>query len=249
MTIVRDISSNQNLARPLTSTPKVIARKHSSRLLSNSQFSEAGCGRGGGGGNSPNKRCLCRACVNKSPPENLQCLSLIFGRHAQKISKFTKIELITSCLLEISEISRLRQNLQILPKQRLVELRSPVDVTMTLVPPTWNATKIVDVDSEWRRICVNRKFNFTNISYQPVIGARGISHPTEERGQHAGQNTHQPRDLELETNSTSWSPSKLVELTAQPGSPTQVRYCPCQQPDLCNSQATRGELAEPVPFR
>ena len=83
------------------------------------------------------------------------------------------------------------------------------------------------------------------------MGARGISHPSEdpERGQYVRQNPHQPRDLGIQTNSTSWSPSKLVELTAQPGSPTQVRYFPCQQPDLCNSQATRGGLAEPVPFR
>ncbi|KAL9959432.1 hypothetical protein ACROYT_G032756 [Oculina patagonica] len=102
---------------------------------------------------------------------------------------------------------------------------------------------------------VYRRFNFTTIvprklSFcQQGVGASTVCHPTEERGQHEGQIPQQPRDQETRTNSTSWYPSKLVELTALRGSSTDVHYYPCQEFDLCSGQATGGGLSEQVPIR
>ena len=81
------------------------------------------------------------------------------------------------------------------------------------------------------------------------MGASEICLPTEERGQHEGPVPRHPRDLEPQTNSTSWYPSKLVELTAHRGSPTQVRYYSYQQSDPCSGQAIGGGLTEQVSFR
>lgn len=102
---------------------------------------------------------------------------------------------------------------------------------------------------------VYKKFNFTTIVSEKIffcqqgVGASRVQHPTEERGQHEGQIPQQPRDQEMQTCSTSWYPSKLVELTALRGSSTLVHNYPYQESDLCNGQATGGGPAEQVACR